>query len=200
MLAKCGEINVWHWAHVKGESCDAWYEPETLWHRTWKASFKPEWTEVIIARDGKRHIADVLTNKGLVIELQNSPISPAIIREREAFYGDTMMWIVNAKPFRNNFGLLPYEAQYPEYMHQGQVIDWPTKKVLFDEKQLERMFTFRWNWPRKCWWTSLRYVFFDLGDEFLYSMNFKASLTGSCKRYTKVQFVRKYGGDIERVP
>lgn len=39
VISKCGEVNVWHWAHTKLESCDKWYEPETKWHKDWKNKF-----------------------------------------------------------------------------------------------------------------------------------------------------------------
>ena len=30
VFSKCGDVNVWHWAHFKGENCDTWYEPESF--------------------------------------------------------------------------------------------------------------------------------------------------------------------------
>lgn len=83
---KCGEIVKWHWAHHGGD-CDPWHENETLWHLNWKRLFPDEWQEVILPP----HRADIRTPR-MVIELQHSAISPAEIREREAFYGD-MIWI-----------------------------------------------------------------------------------------------------------
>ncbi|MBL7893856.1 MAG: hypothetical protein JNK50_01090 [Bacteroidia bacterium] len=46
MLAKCGTINIWHWAHEAIENCDDWYEPETQWHRDWKEHFGEECSEM----------------------------------------------------------------------------------------------------------------------------------------------------------
>jgi len=31
VVAKCGEIKIWHYAH-RNKDCDSWYEPETKWH------------------------------------------------------------------------------------------------------------------------------------------------------------------------
>lgn len=59
VLAKCGKIVSWHWAHVSGKDCDDWYEPETEWHLRWKKLFPKEYVEVTINRKGKRHHADV---------------------------------------------------------------------------------------------------------------------------------------------
>ncbi len=32
VLAKCGWIKTWHWAHVAGGDCDPWSEPIGPWH------------------------------------------------------------------------------------------------------------------------------------------------------------------------
>ncbi|WP_353957128.1 competence protein CoiA family protein [Pseudomonas siliginis] len=39
MTAKCGEQNVWHWAHQGRRVCDPWWENEGEWHRAWSSSF-----------------------------------------------------------------------------------------------------------------------------------------------------------------
>lgn len=102
MIAKCGKIKVWHWAHSKKDHCDNWWEPETEWHRNWKTFFPEESTEVIIERAGIKHIADIFYS-GQVIELQNSPINSETIEAREKFYGDSMIWIVNGEKFQRRF-------------------------------------------------------------------------------------------------
>ena len=101
LIGKCGEINVWHWAHEDGTECDTWKEfqnKQTKWHLDWKAKFPLDWQEVRVEEDGKIHIADIKTSSGLVIEFQNSSISTFTIRERENFYKN-MIWVVNAKNF-----------------------------------------------------------------------------------------------------
>jgi len=100
--AKCGSKIVWHWAHVAIETCDSWREPETLWHRNWKNNFGVDFSEIAIIKEGKKHIADVLTKKGLVIEFQNSPISSETIVQRELFYGK-MIWVMNGESFKSKF-------------------------------------------------------------------------------------------------
>jgi competence CoiA-like predicted nuclease len=101
--AYCGEIYEWHWKHKTKNSCDQWFEVETKWHRDWKNKFSSELQEVtVINSNGERHFADIKLNNGLVIELQNSPISPRIIRQRENFY-KKMIWILNANKFIGNF-------------------------------------------------------------------------------------------------
>lgn len=94
VISKCGDIKVWHWAHVSGGECDSWYESETDWHLYWKSLFPTKCVEVTIKRDGQWHRADVLSN-GVVMEFQHSPISPVTVRDREMFYGN-MLWVFDA--------------------------------------------------------------------------------------------------------
>jgi hypothetical protein len=87
---------VHHWAHRVGTECDRWWEPETEWHRNWKRHFPAEWQEVVLsAVNGDKHIADVRTDQGWVLEFQHSPIHPDERQSREAFY-QNMLWIVDA--------------------------------------------------------------------------------------------------------
>ena len=96
MVAKCGRVKMWHWAHKSKANCDPWWESEGEWHRAWKDQFPIEWQEVIHTdpATGERHIADVKTPSGLVIEFQHSPIAPEEQQSRENFY-QNMIWIVD---------------------------------------------------------------------------------------------------------
>ena len=96
MIARCGRVKVWYWAHKTIEVCDPWWESETEWHRDWKGHFPVEWQEVthIDPITGEKHIADVKNPHGLVIEFQHSPIKYEERCSREEFYGK-MVWVVN---------------------------------------------------------------------------------------------------------
>lgn len=95
MIAKCGEIRIWHWAHHGKRRCDPWWENQTAWHRNWKDQFPPEWQEIVHrAKNGEKHIADVKTARGWVIEFQHSYLTPAERRSREAFHR-FMVWVVD---------------------------------------------------------------------------------------------------------
>ncbi len=101
-IAKCGEKYIWHWAHKGKRNCDHWWENETKWHRNWKNQFPAERQEVVqIADDGEKHIADVKTGQGCVIEFQHSYIKPEERRSREAFYG-SMVWVVDGLRRKND--------------------------------------------------------------------------------------------------
>ena len=95
VIAKCGARRVWHWAHLGERTCDVWWEPETHWHRGWKAHFPNTWQEVIHhAPDGEKHVADVKIPHGLFIEFQHSFLEPQERLSREAFYRN-MVWVVD---------------------------------------------------------------------------------------------------------
>jgi competence protein CoiA len=97
MVAKCGEVRIKHWAHKRQSSCDSWWERETEWHRNWKNQFQDSWQEVIHhADDGERHIADIETPDGWVIEFQHSHISVDERKSRENFY-QKLIWVVDGK-------------------------------------------------------------------------------------------------------
>src|SRR5262249_8392173 len=73
VIAKCGTQRVHHWAHLGQRACDQWWEPETEWHRAWKLKFPDTWHECVMHDDaGEKHIADVRTPGGVVVEFQHS--------------------------------------------------------------------------------------------------------------------------------
>jgi competence protein CoiA len=94
-IAKCGEVKIWHWAHSGQKMCDPWWENETEWHRNWKSCFPVDWQEVTQKdNNGEKHIADVKTDQGWVLEFQYSFLKPEERRARNAFY-EKLVWVVN---------------------------------------------------------------------------------------------------------
>jgi len=95
MVAKCGEVKIWHWAHQGRRFCDPWWENETEWHRGWKGQFPVNWQEVVHqAETGEKHISDVKTDRGWVIEFQHSYLKPEERRSRDTFY-PKLIWVVD---------------------------------------------------------------------------------------------------------
>lgn len=95
MVAKCGEIKIWHWAHLGTRTCDPWWENETEWHRAWKGLFPVDWQEIVHrAESGEKHIADVKTDHGWVLEFQHSYLKPEERRARDSFY-PKLVWVVD---------------------------------------------------------------------------------------------------------
>ena len=150
LVAKCGEVRVWHWAHRGRRSCDLWCENETEWHRSWRARFPDDWQEVLHhAADGERHRADVKTAHGWALEFQRSFIKPEERRSREAFYAK-LMWVVDGTRRKRD------KAQF--------------LKAVEESTPLSRSSPFRRVWSGegallRDWVVSAAHVFFDFGDE-----------------------------------
>lgn len=144
VLARCGEINVWHWAHQVAE-CDPWSEPESEWHAGWKNLADPSQCEVTIGP----HRADILGYNGVVIELQHSTISTEEIAEREDFYGQNgdMIWVFDASEFQKNLEFL-------QVIHQGRPC-----------------FYFSWKWPRRSYIKITKPLFFDISTAIIPGMD-----------------------------
>lgn len=157
VLAKCGEIVTWHWAHVSSHDCDPWAEPDNKWHRSWQLKFPPEWAEVVLGG----HRADLKTPNGLVIELQHSGISPSEIREREEFYGQ-MIWLFDSMAFESRL----------EFYEQGDFVNpwipasWNLLLAKHDVRREARC-RFFWAAPRKTYEACRAPIFFDLGGAVL---------------------------------
>jgi len=138
VIAKCGPIVNWHWAHIRGEDCDTWSEPMSEWHLSWQAHAPAERREVVIGN----HRADIVGPDGSVIEVQRCSISSEDIADREAHYG-LMMWIFDAREAYEDDRLnirVKHDPSKPGYA------------------------TFRWKHPRKSLAACRSRVFLDLGD------------------------------------
>src|SRR5262245_10153694 len=97
VVAKRGEVRVWHWSHWSTRDCDRWSETETEWHRAWKSHFPENWQEIShLSESGETHRADVKTDCGVVLEFQNSFLPPDEQQSRENFY-PKMLWVVNGR-------------------------------------------------------------------------------------------------------
>ena len=124
VLAKCGDIKEWHWAHSSKSDCDDWYEPMTEWHVRSQDMFPLGCREVVIGK----HRADVITESGYVVEFQKSSISSGDIINREEFYGGHsglkgLVWVFDGVDF--------FENMKPR------------------KKEGRNYHTFRWKWPRQ---------------------------------------------------
>ena len=170
VIAKCGEIVSWHWAH-KVKDCDFWSEPESEWHKMWKSLFPEQWQECSIGP----HRADVVTPLG-IIEFQKSFLQSHEIRKREEFYR-VMTWVVDASGWqlRRSDSLGPRQR---------------TAATGF----------FIWRRPRKTWLAATAPVYFDIGTShpFLYRIDGTSSLCGllslHVEKIRKEVFVRVFHG------
>lgn len=138
MIPKCGPIKAPHWAHKSEARCDPWWEKETPWHRAWKELFPEGWREVRQHdATGERHIADVRTEHGLVIECQHSSISAVEVAAREKFYLSvgTMVWLVDGAR---------YKAGLPKLVESQKWWGKTGKKRVFSTDRPEKSFPRSW--------------------------------------------------------
>lgn len=163
VVAKCGRIVSWHWAHKSRTDCDPWSEPETPWHAAWKSRY--ERTEVVIEKaDGAgvaRHRADAVSKvygRDTVIEFQHSSLEAAAVKERETFYGN-MIWIVDAcEAIRSRRITLYYYK--PESGSDYVKFKWRHRKRSFDDCRCPLFLDFGVSWvpsgppffKDKMWW------------------------------------------------
>jgi competence CoiA-like predicted nuclease len=173
VVARCGEIMSWHWAHLSGRDCDPWAEHLTEWHIKWQdylRTYRAADIEVPIIRNGAAHRADVVMPDGTIIELQHSAITPEQIREREEFYGPKFAWVFDTRD------------AYEQDRFQ------PRKKNGKD--------TFRWKQPRKSIAFCKRKVFLDLGEGYLFRVA-KIYPDAPCGGYGKLHhdgYIEEYIG------
>jgi competence protein CoiA len=148
MTAKCGEVKIWHWAHKGRRTCDPWWESETEWHRAWKGRFPESWQEVVHHADnGEKHIADVKTDQGWVIEFQHSYIKPEERRSRDIYY-QKLVWVVDGTRRKRD------GTQFLNAINNGVPVGSLIRKSFSDECAL-----------LKEWVGSPAPVFFDFGEE-----------------------------------
>lgn len=150
MVAKCGEFKIWHWAHKGSRSCDPWWENETEWHRAWKEKFPANWQEIVHqAENGEKHIADVKTDHGWVIEFQHSYIKPEERRSRDTFY-QKVVWVVDGVRRKRD------KTQFFNAWERGVPVgvNSSVRKAFSDECVLLRE-----------WGGSHAPIFFDFGEE-----------------------------------
>jgi len=149
LIAKCGEVKVSHWAHRGKRTCDHWWEPETEWHRTWKGHFPAEWQEIVhTSATGEKHIADVKTDQGWVLEFQHSFLNPDERRSRDSFY-PKLVWVVDGTRRKRD------AIQFSKMLNAGVSVGNRAgfRKVFPDECALMRE-----------WSSGQTPVFFDFGE------------------------------------
>lgn len=212
---------MWHWAHQSRKHCDPWWENETAWHRAWKGCFPEAWREVVHfdEQTGEKHVADVKTARGMVIEFQHSSMSPEELASREAFYGH-MAWIVDAQPFSEQFTLYPDPLPQPhaellddivlvpspslvywrhsEVIPKSSLLRMHSAREISDEIQAEYRghHFFEWKRRREVWFTAKAPVFLDFGNEHLLKlMRYSGPAKHWCvRKVSKRAFIDKNGG------
>jgi competence protein CoiA len=179
MVARCGEMRVRHWAHQGRRLCDPWWENETAWHRAWKDQFPADWQEIVQhSEDGERHIADVKTQNGWVIEFQHSFLKPEERRSRDSFYRK-LIWVVDGTRRKRD------SEQLANAWRDGIQVDANPnlRKALSDSCTLLREWTGN-NSP----------TFFDLGEAQVLWWLLAKGVNGSAYMapYSRVKFIESH--------
>jgi hypothetical protein len=97
-----------------------WCVPEihTRWHQAWKNQFPEDWQEVVhFDENGEKHIADVKTERGWVLEFQHSRLEPGERQSRNAFYCPKLVWVVDALSRKTDL------TQFEEMMNRALRLD-----------------------------------------------------------------------------
>jgi competence protein CoiA len=150
VIAKCGKIKAWHWAHKSKKECDHWWENETEWHRDWKNLFPQDWQEIIHFDElGEKHIADVKTNRDWVIEFQHSYLKEEERNSRNTFY-NKLVWVVDGRRRERD------SKQFFSSIQDGQCL---SNTPFVHEVDLDNSRLI------KEWSSSKHPVFFDFGEE-----------------------------------
>lgn len=141
VIPKCGEQIIHHWAHKSNANCDPWWESETEWHRQWKDNFAKECQEIILYDDktGEKHVADVKTKTGIILEFQHSPMNIKEQYSREQFYKN-MVWVVDARTyydkFKQNIKLLEHCKSNKNYFYI-KIDSYEKQNICFPKRWLE---------------------------------------------------------------
>ncbi|MGF1879188.1 hypothetical protein L4D77_28445 [Photobacterium frigidiphilum] len=217
-VSKCGVKVRWHWAHARKESCDPWWDNESQWHRDWKSHWAFENQEVVAFDEtGEKHIADVKSPNGTVIEFQNSPMSQKELQSREQFYGD-MVWVVNGRNLAKNMKL---RAALPDPTHESmadigvQNTNHKTHFIYYhiseyqpDElieihssDKIEHLindthaghFFYEWKRPKHVWLNATKPVYLDFGKDILWKlMRFNDYSSFCIQAHRKKEFLERY--------
>lgn len=225
MISKCGTKVLWHWAHQGRKHCDPWWENETEWHRSWKGYFPEPWREQVhFDASGEKHIADVKTPSGTVLEFQNSPMPLDELQAREQFYGN-MLWIVNGLPFIDHFYILSRlpsnvatwtkdivfsspqgnmhgrsfwrRSENPDYQ-PGRLV-W-THSMDEIQKEIDEAYIgqhlFDWVRPRSVWLDSQVPVYIDFGGDLIWQMQrYDQSGLRCVQAVRKMALIKLHGGE-----
>lgn len=197
-----------------------YYPGETPWHSDWKKAFPIHFREKTFLNRalGEYHRADVHTPCGTTIEFQNSPMSLAELKSREAFYPN-LVWVLNGKKFKG-FKILKHlpDVDDPklsdfEFCHRANLTMVRKNDVIFGVEKPKILtfhhpelrdipltsyyYSFCWRHPHRAWYEAKCPIIIDLGGHFLYQLKQRRQLSGDyayLHMMTRKAFIEKYIG------
>jgi competence CoiA-like predicted nuclease len=108
VIARCGQIKVWHFAHKVDSSCEMSRYGMTEWHYDWQMQFPEHEREIIITHNGVTHRADVIHEHPFgkrVFEFQRKMMPLDEMIERENFWmnqGYIFFWVFDCTKKNDN--------------------------------------------------------------------------------------------------
>ena len=182
VIAKCGTEVVHHWAHKVSSNCNSRWENEGPWHQAWKNHFAEDWQEVVHFDDnGEKHVADVKTDSGWVLEFQHSFLQPDERRSPNAFYCPKLLWVVDALRRPTD------SCQFEKMMSRASRLDatgffWAASpsscRLVKEWSESDAQIIFDFGPKLGLWWMLARRA----NDQVLFA------------RYTHTQFIEAHGG------
>ncbi|MCX2574942.1 competence protein CoiA [Pedobacter sandarakinus] len=218
VIAKCGNVKIHHWAHVKSATCDSWWENETTWHREWKGFFPAEYREINFFDETMReyHRADIFNAAGVTIEFQNSHLNHEELIARERFY-PKLIWVVNGLKFKgfkvlkalpnvNDARLSGFEFRKSDHLSvittEEALAQHPRPQILnFYHLLLKEIplttdfYSFSWKYPHQAWLSATCPVFIDFGGHFIYRLRVRYQISTNypyLQMFRKKDFIQKY--------
>ena len=131
VTAVCGDQRLWHWRHRTKKKCDQWWASEKQRHpRKWREFIQHD------SNTGEKHIADVRTPHGLVIEFQHSKLNSQERIAREHFYG-SMVWVVDGTKAVNGYRRFVQGTHHHQCIGQSEVLIAPHPEKCLNPSWLE---------------------------------------------------------------
>ena len=154
VIAKCGDIKIWHWAHAVSSKCDSWHESMTEWHKKWMNHFPLENREVMMQDEitGKKRVADVKLDNDVVLKFQYANLTHADFVRRNDFYKN-VIWVMNSYNFCPGFKPIigrklrdygRYTIDIVQYGYPEEIIHEIKEKILKYSHKIKRN-THDWN-------------------------------------------------------
>lgn len=172
VIAKCGDINIWHWAHKSKKDCDPWAEPESLWHINWKNEFPKEQQEVTIKQIGQFGIINQYDIHGNVISKSNVWFEAPenYVKFLKNYKINTHRADILTKENLiielQNSPLSSEEINERENFYKNMIwlLNGKTLCRGIKTRNKNGIITFRWKHPPKSWWEAKKPIYIDFSD------------------------------------
>lgn len=129
VIPKMGVVNIHHWSHLSKEiNCN--YKPMGQWHYEWQLLFPKKNVEIYV---NKRRRADVLTDDGISVEFQSSPISIEEIESRSQLSENKIIWVHNfIEQYEKNRFVNIKKSELKENLYHAE---WLNPHKIFDRNR-----------------------------------------------------------------